>query len=129
MSGLTKAALLACADKLEQAALQYERMWRAFAAKHDYTEAVRYQNRASALSSEVARWRLEADAMEQDGGSEPECLWQEDDEGNWWGGCGALWCFNDGGPADNEMRFCCGCGRPLAQQRFIEEAEKSEEGA
>ncbi len=36
---------------------------------------------------------------------EPE-LWESD--------CGQAWCFIEGGPKENNVRFCHGCGKPVA---------------
>lgn len=43
------------------------------------------------------------------------CKWQLDDEesGTWESGCGELWSFIDGGPVENRVRFCHGCGKPV----------------
>jgi hypothetical protein len=53
---------------------------------------------------------------------ETHCSWSIDAEGTWSGTCGAEWCFNDGGPDDNKMRFCPECGKPLHEEpaRFDE---------
>ena len=29
--------------------------------------------------------------------------------------CGEVYCFIDGGPSENRMRFCPFCGKPIAQ--------------
>lgn len=43
------------------------------------------------------------------------CVWHNDPEtdSTWETGCGNLFILNDGTPAENRMRFCCYCGRPL----------------
>ena len=43
------------------------------------------------------------------------CQWQQedDDTGAWASGCGELWSFIDGGPNENRVRFCHGCGRSV----------------
>lgn len=42
------------------------------------------------------------------------CEWQEHDNvhmpGTWEGSCMVMWPFIDGGPAENEMRYCPKCG-------------------
>ena len=45
----------------------------------------------------------------------PTCEWKPDDSesGTWASGCGELWSFIDGGPTENRVRFCHGCGRPV----------------
>ena len=42
------------------------------------------------------------------------CEWTHDEnDGFWESACGEAWLFNYGGPADNNVRFCQGCGKPL----------------
>jgi len=49
-----------------------------------------------------------------------DCEWtrEEDDiEGqSWLSACGERWCFNDGGPTENKMRYCHGCGGKLIEK-------------
>ena len=44
------------------------------------------------------------------------CEWDFDDEYEvvWESSCGELWSFIDGGPKENRVRFCHGCGKPVA---------------
>ena len=45
------------------------------------------------------------------------CTWVEDDEtGNYATTCGHVFAINDGGPADNGMKFCCYCGGGITAQ-------------
>lgn len=44
------------------------------------------------------------------------CTWTETDE-CWETDCGRIFVLNDGTPAENEMRFCYYCGKPLKEQR------------
>jgi hypothetical protein len=46
------------------------------------------------------------------------CQWhqEDDDTGAWASGCGELWSFIDGGPNENRVRFCHGCGKPVEVQ-------------
>ena len=45
------------------------------------------------------------------------CTWAEDDEtGNYATTCGHVFALNDGGPADNGMKFCCYCGGGITAQ-------------
>lgn len=37
------------------------------------------------------------------------CHWHEDQDGNWFGSCGAAWHFNEGGPKQNNVTFCPTC--------------------
>ena len=48
---------------------------------------------------------------------QPPCLWSCDDDenmpGTWDGACGAKWTFTDGGPIENDLRYCPQCGKPV----------------
>jgi hypothetical protein len=47
-----------------------------------------------------------------------ECAWNQDgdEEGDTYGtGCGNYFVINEGTPADNDMKFCCYCGKPIRQ--------------
>lgn len=48
-------------------------------------------------------------------GREPlTCAWTHDeDDGSWDSACGEAWQFSDGGPVENNVRFCQGCGKPV----------------
>ena len=52
--------------------------------------------------------------------SETLCVWSEDDEGNWFTNCDNAFTFIDGSPYGNEMKFCCYCGKGLAQDKYHE---------
>lgn len=44
------------------------------------------------------------------------CTWSLDDDLDrtaWQSACGQSWMFTDGGPAENHVRYCHGCGRPV----------------
>lgn len=43
------------------------------------------------------------------------CNWQLTDDDNmiYESACGEAWVFNDGGPKENNVRFCQGCGKPV----------------
>jgi len=47
------------------------------------------------------------------------CRWTWDDE-KWSTGCGEAFCFIDGGPSENGMKYCTYCGK-----RLIEAEERS----
>jgi site-specific DNA-cytosine methylase len=58
------------------------------------------------------------------------CEWREDDpngdmSGTYASACGELWSFNDGGPKENNVRFCQGCGKPVQVLAFVEECPES----
>lgn len=45
------------------------------------------------------------------------CVWTQDSDfemgDTYDSGCGEKWSFIDGGPAENNVRFCQGCGKPV----------------
>ena len=50
------------------------------------------------------------------------CDWTEDEDGNWASACGETWCFTEGGPKENRVKFCHGCGdrvrlRPAQEEK------------
>ncbi|WP_370426117.1 hypothetical protein AB9Q52_011090 [Pantoea vagans] len=59
--------------------------------------------------------------LEQRGGcnwhyDEADCLWSSE--------CGEDWQFTDGGPEDNRVKFCQGCGQPVVlEQQELGEGE------
>jgi hypothetical protein len=46
-----------------------------------------------------------------------ECEWKpidpDFDYPSWESACGHAWSFNDGGPVENHVAFCQGCGKPV----------------
>ena len=46
-----------------------------------------------------------------------ECTWTEDAiDGGWDTSCGYKFDIHYGTPKENEMRFCCFCGKPLKEK-------------
>ena len=43
-----------------------------------------------------------------------ECAWREED-GCWGTDCNHEFVINEGTPVENEMKFCCYCGKPIIQ--------------
>lgn len=41
------------------------------------------------------------------------CIWQQDVEGDWDTSCGHRFSFIEGMPNENDINFCCYCGKPL----------------
>jgi len=63
-------------------------------------------------SVKMAKAALTAKATPQVVGS---CGWSQDEwSESWSAGCGCEWVFPDGGPAENGMKFCPSCGKPVA---------------
>lgn len=55
-------------------------------------------------------------AAPQPPGEAVSCEWTSSDDPDmgWWEtSCGEAWTFIDGGPAENKMKFCPYCGKPL----------------
>jgi hypothetical protein len=47
------------------------------------------------------------------------CVWEQDadsDFSEWHTSCGQAFCLNDGPPSENDMRFCCYCGKRLMEE-------------
>lgn len=55
------------------------------------------------------------------------CIWtHQDDEdmpGTYASACGELWSFIDGGVAENNVRFCHGCGKPVEINSITQKGE------
>jgi hypothetical protein len=73
---------------------------------------------------ELAACEAGAAALRQQGQT---CRWTEEEYGEYWeSACGETWSFTDGGPAENNARFCHGCGKPLEAVAYeipLEEAD------
>lgn len=52
------------------------------------------------------------------------CTWSEDEEGNYWTTCDNGFVFNDGGPYNNNLKFCGFCGGVLLQKAYKPETTK-----
>lgn len=50
-----------------------------------------------------------------------KCHWFEDEDGFWRSDCGVTWSFNDGGPAENGVAYCYGCGKPCVPVPYGEQ--------
>lgn len=46
------------------------------------------------------------------------CTWREDEDGIWKTACDHLFEVLEGTPEENDMKFCCYCGKALAQRTF-----------
>ena len=58
--------------------------------------------------------------------SETCCTWHQDgdsDSGVYATSCGRYFDLTDGTPEDNQMRWCCYCGKQLAQELIAEETK------
>jgi len=49
-----------------------------------------------------------------------KCEWLSTEPNVWETSCGQTFCLDNGLPSENQMMFCCSCGKPLEE---IEELE------
>jgi len=56
------------------------------------------------------------------------CLWTEDYDGTWETSCKHAFVLSTDMPSDNDMRFCCYCGKPLEERPYVEEDEEDDDG-
>lgn len=87
--------------------------------RHPYIPSI--EQAAEELRAMLAAAPSPAALVAQEGEAVREnCNWTLDDEENgiWQSACGETWSFVAGGPVENFVRFCQGCGKPvhLAQQ-------------
>ncbi len=73
---------------------------------------------ASNIDKEVARRAAlsRAQAAQPVVAVPDSCLWTPDmdfETDVHYSACGEAWAFNDGGPKENNVRFCQGCGKPV----------------
>lgn len=50
-----------------------------------------------------------------------QCSYADLDSNNWQTDCGNNFCLFDGGPKDNQMEYCCYCGKPLIEKPYKDE--------
>lgn len=85
---------------------------------HDYIS-----RRQLALGAWNAALEIALPVLEQESQS---CTWKYDESDYYWSSaCGEDWCFTDGGPEENRVKFCQGCGRPVVLEQ--QERERGEE--
>lgn len=48
------------------------------------------------------------------------CVWTENEDGYWETKCGEEFILETGTPKENEMKFCCFCGKKLKQVVYKE---------
>ena len=56
----------------------------------------------------------------------PGCAWSQDgeDSDTWQTDCGGLFSIIDGKPSENNMRFCCYCGKSMTEHPHEEEIDE-----
>lgn len=52
------------------------------------------------------------------------CEWKENEDGMWDTSCENTFVFDEGGPEENEQKFCCYCGKPLKVVPFVYPTEE-----
>ena len=57
---------------------------------------------------------------------EATCTWTEDNEGVYNSACGEAFEFNEGGPEENNMLFCCYCGKKIMVKKYVESEDSNE---
>lgn len=61
--------------------------------------------------------RVEDEPTIPAGNSQPTCWWVKDvcaiEGDTWLSICGRRWILASGGPAENKIRYCHGCGKPV----------------
>ena len=55
------------------------------------------------------------------------CVWTEDFNAKWDTSCGEAYCFIDGSPTTNGLRFCGYCGKPLEEEPYQDPAIPDED--
>ena len=86
----------------------------------DYDARIRAEAKAEALAAMAPCIEAYESALKDKAG---ECTWTEDPEGYWSTSCGRSWTFIEGGPEENGVRYCHGCGKPV---RIADEPNKEE---
>jgi hypothetical protein len=49
------------------------------------------------------------------------CTWRYDPDGYWQTECGDQFCFSEGGPTENRVKFCHYCGRGMVESAYANE--------
>ena len=55
-----------------------------------------------------------------------KCEWAQDEDGAWDTQCCNRFEINEGTPADNDMAYCCYCGKPIEQTEYVSPWEDEE---
>lgn len=56
-----------------------------------------------------------------------KCNWYQNDENSagWSGDCGIDFWLEEGKPSENEMNYCCKCGKKLIEHKYEDESEET----
>lgn len=63
----------------------------------------------------------DAPFFSMEGDMRETCTWSQSEEGWWETECDNAYAINEGLPSENEMKFCCYCGKPLVEVLLGEE--------
>jgi hypothetical protein len=55
------------------------------------------------------------------------CVWKYDPDGYWQTQCGDQFCFSEGGPTENSVRFCHFCGKSMFESVYANEQEGADD--
>ena len=106
-----------------------ERIWlssASFGYKTSPSPAIIY-NQANKADGDIEYARVPASPQPDAAQSEVEtCAWVVDDATDgeiWESDCDNAFVFEDGGPKDNSMKFCCYCGKSLVELRIVRDEE------
>lgn len=63
--------------------------------------------------------------------AEKTCNWSQNDFDDvdcsvWHTDCKNSFCLSDGSPLENDMHFCCYCGKALTERHFTPEVEDAQ---
>lgn len=67
------------------------------------------------LQQRVEQYPLAVPSPGQREPGKEQCLWVQDLDGYWGSSCNQAFILTDGTPTENEMRYCCHCGKPLKE--------------
>lgn len=75
-------------------------------------EAERYERHLAKLG------RMQGEWVSGDSAVDSDCIWTHNDSDECWDTeCGQAFCFIDGGPDGNTLKFCCYCGKVLRENQ------------
>jgi hypothetical protein len=52
------------------------------------------------------------------------CTWKYDSDGYWQTECGDQFCFSEGGPTENRVKFCHYCGKTMLESIYANEVDE-----
>lgn len=67
---------------------------------------------------------LTAQILELQEANKATCLWHENSDCDWDTACGGLWEFMNDGPQENNVKYCCYCGKRIEIKRYERESKE-----